>query len=57
MTHGEFVRLLTQLSVLREVRQEYRGKTIDSIIQQMEMRKEEFIRTEAARKEGICLRG
>lgn len=57
MTHGEFVRLLTQLSVLREVRQEYRGKTIDSIIQQMEMRKEEFIGTEAARKEGICLRG
>jgi hypothetical protein len=41
MTNAEYIRLLAQISVLKEIQQEYPHKTIDNIIQQMEaVRKE-----------------
>jgi hypothetical protein len=41
MTNAEYIRLLAQISVLKEIRQEYPHKTIENIIQQMEaVRKE-----------------
>ncbi len=41
MTNAEYIRLLAQTSVLKEIQQEYPHKTIDNIIQQMEaIRKE-----------------
>lgn len=41
MTQGEYTRLVAQISVLKEVAEEYSGKTIDDIIVQMEARKKE----------------
>ena len=39
MTQGEYVRLVAQIAVLKEIAMEYSGKTIDDIIVQMEARK------------------
>ena len=42
MTEGELIRLEAQIVVLKEVLLEYRGKTIDNIIKQMEARVKHF---------------
>ena len=41
MTQSEHTRLVAQIAVLKEVAEEYSGKTIDNIIAQMEARKKE----------------
>ena len=41
MTQGEYTRLVTQITVLKETAEEYSGKTIDNIIVQMEAREKE----------------
>ena len=41
MTQGEYTRLVAQIAVLKEIAEEYSGKTIDNIIVQMEARKKE----------------
>lgn len=41
MTQGEHTRLVAQIAVLKEIAEEYSGKTIDNIIIQMEARKKE----------------
>ena len=38
MTAGELIRLETQIAVLKEVAEEYPGKTIENIIQQIQSR-------------------
>lgn len=38
MTAGELIRLEAQIAVLKEVAEEYPGKTIENIIQQMQSR-------------------
>ena len=45
MTQGEYTRLVAQIAVLREIAEEYSGKTIDNIIVQMEARKKEVEKT------------
>ena len=42
MTIAEYTRLVDQIAVLKEVAEEYPGKTIDNIIAQMEARKKEI---------------
>ena len=42
MTVSEYARLIAQIAVLKEVAEEYPGKTIDNIIVQMEARKKEI---------------
>ena len=42
MTMAEYTRLLAQIAVLKEIAEEYPGKTIDNIIVQMEARKKEI---------------
>ena len=41
MTVAEYIRLVAKIAVLKEVAEEYNGKTIDNIIVQMEARKKE----------------
>ncbi len=41
MTQGEYNRLTSQIGVLRQVAEDYPGKTIDNIIRQMQARAEE----------------
>ena len=41
MTTSEYTRLEAQIAVLREVAEEYPGKTIENIIAQMEARRKE----------------
>lgn len=41
-TASEYARLVTQIAVLREVAEEYSGKTIENIIAQMEARRKEI---------------
>ena len=41
MTQGEYTRLVAHIAVLKEISEEYSGKTIDNIIVQMEARKKE----------------
>lgn len=38
MTAGELIRIEAQIAVLKEVAEEYPGKTIENIIQQMTSR-------------------
>lgn len=38
MTIGEYIRLIAQIAILKEVQQDYQGQTIDNIIRQMEAR-------------------
>lgn len=42
MTMAEYTRLVAKIAVLKEVAEEYPGKTIDNIIAQMEARKKEI---------------
>ena len=42
MTTSEYTRLEAQIAVLREVAEEYPGKTIENIIAQMEARRKEW---------------
>lgn len=42
MTQSEHTRLVAQIAVLKEVAEEYPGKTIDNIIAQMEAIKKEI---------------
>lgn len=41
MTVSEHIRLLAQIAVLMEIAMDYKGKTIDNIIQQLESRARE----------------
>ena len=41
MTQGDYNRLTSQIAVLKEVAEDYPGKTIENIIQQMEARTKE----------------
>lgn len=41
-TTSEYTRLEAQIAVLREVAEEYPGKTIENIIAQMEARRKEW---------------
>ena len=43
MTVSEYSRLVAQIAVLKEIAEEYPGKTIENIIVQLEARKKEFI--------------
>ena len=43
MTVAEYIRLVAQIAILKEVAAEYPGKTIENIIAQMEARKKELI--------------
>ena len=42
MTVAEYIRLVAQIAILKEVAAEYPGKTIENIIVQMEARKKEL---------------
>ena len=42
MTNAEYIRLVAQIAVLREVAMEYPTKTIENIIVQMEARRNEI---------------
>ena len=50
MTQGEYTRLVAQIAVLKEIAEEYPGKTINNIIVQMEARKKEVEHAHYARK-------
>ena len=41
MTVSEYARLVAQIVVLKEVAEEYPGKTIENVITQLEARKKE----------------
>ena len=41
MTNGDYIRLKAQIAVLKEIAIDYSGKTIDNIIQQLEVRVKE----------------
>ena len=41
-TVSEYIRLVAKIAVLKEVAEEYPGKTIENIIVQMEARKKEL---------------
>ena len=43
MTMAEYIRLVAKIAVLKEVAEEYPGKTIENIIVQMEARRKELI--------------
>ena len=43
MTIAEYIRLVTQIAVLKEVAMEYPTRTIGNIIVQMEARKKEIV--------------
>ena len=42
MTVAEYIRLVAQIAILKEVAEEYPGKTIENIIAQMEARRNEL---------------
>ena len=42
MTVTEYIRLVAQIAILKEVAAEYPGKTIENIIAQMEARRKEL---------------
>ena len=41
MTVAEYIRLVAQIAILKEIAEEYPGKTIENIIVQMEAMKKE----------------
>ena len=43
MTVAEYIRLVAQIAILKEVAEEYPGKTIENIIAQMEARRKEIV--------------
>lgn len=42
MTTSEYTRLIAQIAVLKEVAEEYPGKTVENIIAQLEARRKEI---------------
>ena len=42
MTVAEYIRLVAQIAILKEIAEEYPGKTIENIIAQMEARRKEL---------------
>ena len=42
MTVGEYIRLVAKIAVLKEIAEEYPGKTIENIIAQLEARRKEI---------------
>ena len=42
MTVGEYIRLVAKIAVLKEIAEEYPGKTIENIIAQLEARRKEL---------------
>lgn len=42
MTQSEYARLVAKIAILKEIAEEYPGKTIDNIITQMEAVKKEI---------------
>ena len=42
MTVAEYIRLVAQIAILKEVAAEYPGKTIENIIAQLEARRNEI---------------
>ena len=42
MTVSEYTRLIAQIAILKEVAEEYPGKTIENIIAQLEARRNEL---------------
>ena len=42
MTVAEYIRLVAKIAVLKEVAEEYPGKTIENIIVQLEARRKEI---------------
>ena len=42
MTVAEYIRLVAQIAILKEIAEEYPGKTIENIIAQMEARRNEL---------------
>lgn len=46
MTVEEYIRLVAQIAVLKEVAAEYHGNTIENIIAQLEARKKEVEKNE-----------
>ena len=42
MTMAEYIRLVAKIAVLKEVAEEYPGKTIENIIVQLEARRKEI---------------
>ena len=43
MTKSEYARLVAKIAVLKEVAEEYPGKTIENIIAQLEARRKEVV--------------
>ena len=46
MTVADRIRLTARITILQEIAEDYQGKTIDNIIQQMEARLDEVIKQE-----------
>ena len=42
MTVAEYIRLVAQMAILKEIAEEYPGKTIENVIAQMEARRNEL---------------
>ena len=42
MTVAEYIRLVAQIAILKEIAEEYPGKTIENVIAQMEARRNEL---------------
>ena len=42
MTQGEYTRLVAQIAILKEIAEEYPGKTIENVIVQLEARLKEI---------------
>ena len=42
MTVAEYIRLVAQIAILKEIAEEYPGKTIENVIAQMEVRRNEL---------------
>ena len=43
MTVAEYIRLVAQIAILKEIAEEYPGKTIENIIAQLEARRKEVL--------------
>ena len=42
MTVAEYIRLVAQIAILKEIAEEYPGKTIENVIAQLEARRNEL---------------
>ena len=42
MTVAEYIRLVAQIAILKEIAEEYPGKTIENVIVQLEARRKEL---------------